>query len=343
MVNNVKEVAFEEAIEKYLLSKGGYIKGEGDQFDSNRGLDSKILIDFIKETQPTEWSALYSLQKEKTEEILLNDLCKALDSDYEGCLKVLRHGFKSFGKTFRLAYFAPASRLNPDTQKLYSANKLTITRQLQYSNKNKNSIDTVLSINGIPIVTIELKNPMTGQTWRNAIHQYKNDRDPRETIFQFKKRALVHFAVDTDEVYMTTQLKGNKTYFLPFNLGNNNGAGNPENPNGYKTSYLWEKVLQRDSLLDIIARFIHLEKEEKKLNSKKIIKETMIFPRYHQLDCVRNLIADAKEKGTGVNYLIQHSAGSGKSNSIAWLAHRLASLFNSKNEKVCQPPKYGQR
>ena len=292
------------------------------------------MIGFIKETQVKEWEALYKLQKEKTEEILIDDLCKALNSDYEGCLKVLRHGFKCFGKTFRVAYFAPASGLNPDTQKLYSANKLTITRQLKYSNKNKNSIDTVLSINGIPIVTIELKNPMTSQTWRNAIHQYKNDRDPRETIFQFKKRALVHFAVDTDEVYMTTQLKGNKTYFLPFNLGNNNGAGNPENPSGYKTSYLWEKVLQKNSLLDIVARFIHLQKEEKKLNGKKVIKEAMIFPRYHQLDCVQKLIADAKEKGTGVNYLIQHSAGSGKSNSIAWLAHRLASLFNSKDEKV---------
>lgn len=334
MSNNVKEIAFEKAIEWYLLNKGGYVKGNRDQFDPVRGIDSRVLIDFIKETQSKEWEALYKLQKEKTEEILIDDLCKALDSDYEDCLKVLRHGFKCFGKTFRVAYFAPASGLNPDTQKLYSANKLTITRQLKYSNKNKNSIDTVLSINGIPIVTIELKNPMTGQTWRNAIHQYKNDRDPRETIFQFKRRALVHFAVDTDEVYMTTQLKGNKTYFLPFNLGNNNGAGNPENPNGYKTSYLWEKVLQRGSLLDIVARFIHLEKEKKKLNSKKIIKETMIFPRYHQLDCVRKLIADAKEKGTGVNYLIQHSAGSGKSNSIAWLAHRLASLFNSKDEKV---------
>ena len=277
---------------------------------------------------------LYSLQKEKTEEILIDDLCKALDSDYEGCLKVLRHGFKCFGKTFKVAYFAPASGLNPDTQKLYSSNKLTVTRQLKYSNKNENSIDTVLSINGIPIVTMELKNPMTGQTWRNAIHQYKNDRDPREPIFQFKKRTLVHFAVDTDEVYMTTQLRGKKTHFLPFNLGNNNGAGNPENPKGYKTSYLWEKVLQKDSLLDIVARFIHLEKEERKLNSKKVIKETMIFPRYHQLDCVRKLIADAKEKGTGVNYLIQHSAGSGKSNSIAWLAHRLAGLFNNKDEKV---------
>ncbi len=334
MSDNVKEIAFERAIEQHLLQKGGYVKGKSEKFDPVRGLDPEALIGFIKESQKKEWEALHKLQKDRAEEILIDDLCKALDSEYEGCLKVLRYGFKCFGKTFRVAYFAPVSGLNPDTHKLYSANKLTITRQLKYSNKNENSIDTVLSVNGLPIVTIELKNPMTGQTWKNAVRQYTNDRDPRELIFQFKKRALVHFAVDTDEVYMTTELKGNKTLFLPFNLGNNNGAGNPENPNGYKTSYLWETVLQKDSLLDILARFIHLEVKEKKLNGKKISKKTMIFPRYHQLDCVRKLVADAKKKGTGVNYLIQHSAGSGKSNSIAWLAHRLASLFNDKDEKV---------
>ena len=334
MSKNTKEIAFERAIEKHLLKTGGYGKGQRENFDPIRGLDPKILIDFIKETQTQKWEALSKLQKENTEEILIDNLCKALDSDYEGCLTVLRHGFKCFGETFRVAYFAPASRLNPDTQKLYSLNKLTITRQLKYSSKNQNSVDTVLSINGIPIVTMELKNPMTGQTYKNAIHQYKSDRDQREIIFQFKKRTLVHFAVDTDQVYMTTQLKGKNTLFLPFNLGNNNGAGNPENPTGYKTSYLWEKVLQKDSLLDIIERFIHLEKKEKNFNNKKIVTENMIFPRYHQLDCVRKLIADAKEKGTGVNYLIQHSAGSGKSNSIAWLAHRLANLHNNKDEKV---------
>ena len=334
MPDNVKETAFETAIEQSLLKKGGYIKGEKDRFDPALGFEPETLVSFIKETQPAEWKALKSSQKEKTKEILIDALRKALDSEYGGCLKVLRHGFKCFGKAFRAAYFAPASGLNPDTKKLYSANKLTVTRQLKYSAKNENSIDMALSLNGLPIVTMELKNPMTGQTWRNAVHQYENDRDPREPIFQFKKRASVHFAVDTDEVYMTTRLKGKKTLFLPFNRGNNNGSGNPENPGGYKTSYLWEKVLQKDSLLDILAHFIHLEKKEIKLNNKKIIKETIIFPRYHQLDCARKLAIDAKEKGTGVNYLIQHSAGSGKSKTIAWLAHKLAGLFNSKDEKV---------
>ena len=175
---------------------------------------------------------------------------------------------------------------------------------------------------------------MTAQTWRHAVTQYKNDRDPSDLIFQFKKRALVHFAVDTDEVYMTTRLSGRNTHFLPFNQGRGTGAGNPENPRGYKTAYLWEAVLGRHSFLDILARFIHLQVEEKKLGGKKVRRETMIFPRYHQLDCVRKLVADARERGAGTNYLIQHSAGSGKSNSIAWLAHRLASLYDDKDEKV---------
>jgi type I restriction enzyme R subunit len=224
--------------------------------------------------------------------------------------------------------------MNPETQALYAANKLTITRQLRYSAKHGNTLDVTLALNGIPVATLELKNPMTGQNWRHAVTQYKKDRDPSDLIFQFKKRTLVHFAVDTDEVYMTTGLSGKSTRFLPFNRGCGGGSGNPENPAGYKTAYLWEAVLERHSFLDILARFIHLQVEEKKLGGKRIKKETMIFPRYHQLDCVRKLVADARERGTGTNYLIQHSAGSGKSNSIAWLAHRLASLYSENDEKV---------
>ena len=192
----------------------------------------------------------------------------------------------------------------------------------------------VLTLNGIPVVTLELKNPMTHQTWENAVHQYRHDRDPNDLLFSFKKRALVHFAVDTDEAYMTTKLSGESTAFLPFNKGNNNGAGNPENPKGYKTAYLWEEVLSRDSLMDILARFIHLQVTEKRVGGNVVKKESMIFPRYHQLTCVRSLIAASQKEGAGNNYLVQHSAGSGKSNSIAWLAHRLSSLHNDKDEKV---------
>lgn len=328
------EIAFETAIEEHLLNKAGYGKANPLAFDRDRGFDPHILLTFIHETQPKEWQYLEQILKGKTEETLLDECCKALNSTHEGCLKVLRHGFKCFGKNFRVAYFAPASGLNPETQRLYNANRLTITRQLAYSKKHQHTLDLVLSLNGIPIITAELKNPMTGQNWQSAVNQYMNDREAKDLIFQFKKRTLVHFAVDPDEVHMTTRLSGKNTTFLPFNKGDGTGAGNPENPAGYKTAYLWEDVWQRESLLDILARFIHLQIEEKKLGGKIIEKETMIFPRYHQLDSVRRMVADARETGVGNNYLVQHSAGSGKSNSIAWLAHRLATLYNDQDEKI---------
>ncbi|MFC1481079.1 type I restriction endonuclease subunit R [Candidatus Neomarinimicrobiota bacterium] len=347
------EAAFESAIEFTLLGAGAnasigdqvsekpdgpygaaYIKGDPENFDRERALDPTVLLSFIQRTQPDEWTYLENLHKEKAGDVLLDDLVKALASDHEGCLKVLRHGFKCFGKLFKVAYFAPASSMNPDMAQKYAANRLTVTRQLKYSTKNENSLDLVISLNGLPLITMELKNPMTGQNWRHAVTQYRKDRDAKELIFQFKKRTLVHFAVDPHEAYMTTQLKGPSTFFLPFNKGNNHGAGNPDNPDGYKTAYLWEEVLQRDSLMDILARFIHLQVEEKKISGKKLKKETMIFPRYHQLDSVRAMIADVSAKGVGHEYLIQHSAGSGKSNSIAWLAHRLATLHNEQDEKI---------
>ncbi|MGD9159380.1 MAG: type I restriction endonuclease [Desulfobacteraceae bacterium] len=334
MPDHYTEYAFETAIENHLTTAGGYKKGDRDSFDTERGLFIDEVIAFIQETQPGEWEYLVNLQKGKAEEILIDDMCRALNSSHEGCLSVLRHGFKCFGKQFRAAYFAPASGMNPDTQKHYAANRLTITRQLRYSDRHGNTLDVTLALNGIPVATIELKNPMTGQNWRHAVTQYKDDRDPTDLIFQFKKRTLVHFSVDTDEVYMTTRLSGKNTRFLPFNMGCGGGAGNPENPGGYKTAYLWEAVLERHSFLDILARFIHLQIEEKKPGGKRIKKESMIFPRYHQLDCVRELVADARKHGTGTNYLIQHSAGSGKSNSIAWLAHRLASLYSEVDDKV---------
>jgi type I restriction enzyme R subunit len=334
MTGQHNELAFESAIENYLITKAGYVKSDEMNFDVERGFDPIAVLAFIQTTQPKEWSYLNSIQKDKTEKIILDDLCRALDSEHEGCLAVLRHGFKCFGKLFHVAYFAPASGLNPDTKELYAANKLSIIRQLKYSNKLNNTLDVVLSLNGLPVATAELKNPMTGQTWQNAIEQYKNDRDPNDLIFKFKKRTLIHFAVDPDEVYMTTRLMGKSTYFLPFNKGDGTGAGNPVNPAGYKTAYLWEQIWQRDNFLDIVGQYMHLQVEEKKVGEKKVKRETMIFPRYHQLDAVKKIIADAKAKGVGQNYLVEHSAGSGKSNSIAWLAHRLASLYNSNDEKV---------
>lgn len=328
------EKVFETAIEYHLTTSGGYVKVNPETFDPNRSLFPQEALQFIKNTQPKEWDYLKDLQKDKAGEILLDDLCRALNSDHEGCLSVLRHGFKCFGKLFHAACFAPASGLNPDTQRFYDANRLTITRQLRYSSRHGNTLDITLALNGIPVATAELKNPMTGQTWRNAVYQYKHDRDPADMIFQFRKRALVHFAIDTDEVYMSTRIAGRNTHFLPFNKGCAGGAGNPDNPGAYKTAYLWEEVLERHSFLDILARFVNLQIEEKRLGGKKIKRETIIFPRYHQLDCVRRMVVDARQQGTGANYLVQHSAGSGKSNSIAWLAHRLSSLHDEKDEKV---------
>ncbi|OPY42952.1 MAG: hypothetical protein A4E41_00065 [Methanoregulaceae archaeon PtaU1.Bin066] len=334
MVKRYSEAAFETAIEESLLTQGGFLKGDPSNFDPERALDPTVFLDFIRETQPNEWEYLERIHGEKAGLTLLQDLTRALDSPHEGCLSVLRHGFKSFGKLFHVAYFAPASGLNPETRRLYAANRLTITRQVRYSSSHHNTLDVVLGVNGIPVVTVELKNPLTGQTWQDAVKQYKRDRDPNDLIFQFKKRSLVHFAVDPDESWMTTRLTGATTHFLPFNKGDHGGAGNPENPGNFKTAYLWEEVLARDSLLDLLARFVHVQVEEKTFNGRKIRAEHTIFPRYHQLEAVRNIVAETREKGVGENYLVQHSAGSGKSNTIAWLAHRLASLYSGRDEKI---------
>jgi type I restriction enzyme R subunit len=333
-MSHYNEAAFETAIEIYLTEHEGYKTRPHTSFDRELCLDTEVFIEFVKTTQPKEWDYLYKIHKDALGKQLVEDLVRALNSEHEGTLNILRHGFKCFGRMIHAAYFAPASGMNPETQVLYQANILTITRQARYSTKHENSVDVVLTVNGIPVITVELKNQLTHQTWMNAIHQYKHDRDPNDCLFAFKKRALVHFAVDCDEAYMTTRLSGTHTYFLPFNKGCNNGKGNPDNPKGYKTAYLWEEVLARDSLMDILARFMHLQVEEKKAGDRVIRKETMIFPRYHQLRCVRRLIDTTKADGAGSNYLIQHSAGSGKSNSIAWVAHRLASLHDDEDSRV---------
>lgn len=255
-------------------------------------------------------------------------------------LNVFRHGFTDRGIKFRAVFWKPETSLNTTSQTQYEANIFHCTRQLHYSLQNENSIDIVLFINGIPVVSMELKCQFTGQDTSNAIQQYKFDRASKDTIFAFKERVLVHFAVDLTKVYMTTRLEGDKTYFLPFNQGSNGagnvgGKGNPDNPDGYDTAYLWKNVLCKDRLLEILQKYLHLEviRDEK---SGEIKSERMIFPRYHQLDVVTKLLADVKANGSGKNYLIQHSAGSGKSNSIAWLAHRLSGLHNDLDEKIFQ-------
>jgi type I restriction enzyme R subunit len=325
------ELAFEEAIEDVLF-QSGYIQGNPAHYNKEFCVDENLLFSFLQNSQPQKWKKSEAIHRTDTETKLLQRLHKELE--VRGALDIIRNGFTDNGVTYDMAYFKPETTLNPDTEKLYNQNILSITRQVKYSKKNENSLDMVLFLNGLPVATIELKNQFTNQDTTHAKKQFIEDRDPRELLFQPNKRTLVHFAVDTDEVFMTTKIDKEKTIFLPFNLGYENSAGNPPNPTGYKTAYLWEYVWQKDSWLDIIGKFIHVQKEEYKQKGTTFKKEKIIFPRFHQLDVVRKLSKDAKAKGSGQHYLIQHSAGSGKSNSIAWLAYRLFSLHNAVDEKV---------
>jgi len=331
MALDTREKIFETEIEYSLTTFGGYEKGNPCDFDALLGMDTKTVMRFIQNTQPKSWESLCKRHGNRVQQNFIKRLSDELKN--RGTLDVLRHGVKDLGVEVTLCYFRPANQMNKTTVERYQANILTVMRQVHHSvSKPKDSVDTVLLLNGLPIVTLELKNSLTGQTYSKAIQQYEEDRSNKDTLFAFKRGALVHFAVDTEEAYMTTKLAGKGTVFLPFNKGNNGGAGNPVNPNGFRTAYLWEKVLIKDSLLDIIERYLHLKKEEDIKTGKS--KESLIFPRYHQLEVVRLLISDAKEKGTGHNYLIQHSAGSGKSNSIAWLAHHLSTLHDRKSQVV---------
>ena len=330
------EQHFENEIEHSLLTEGGYQQGLAEDYEKSTALFPADVVAFVQTTQPKLWARLEMLFKDKAQDELIKALNQELN--IKGSLKVLRNGFRVANRTAKMAYFAPNSALNDTTQQQYDANIVKITRQVitEYNER----IDMVLSVNGIPVITIELKNEMsaTGWTVEDAMRQYRQDRNPQGKLFEFKKRTLVHFAVDTQEVYMTTKLEGEGTRFLPFNRGFNDGKGNPPVENDVRTAYLWREVLRKDSLMELIGRFLHLSREERKVRLSSgfryITTESMIFPRFHQLDAVRKLIAHTKAHGAGRNYLIQHSAGSGKSNTIAWLAHHLASLHNAADEKI---------
>lgn len=335
----LKEKNFEEAIENYLITEGGYKQGNPNNVNRSTALDEDTFLKFIQTTQPIEWEKHCKNYPNNPEQALLKRFQDEVSST--DLLFVLRHGFKDRGIKFYPCYFKPETSMNPEHNLKYSQNILHCTRQMKFSLQDERSIDIVLLLNGIPVVSMELKNQFTGQNATNAINQYKFDRATKDKMFEFKQRILVHFAVDLYDVYMTTRLQGASTYFLPFNQGSNGagnvgGKGNPPVENDYITSYLWKRVLAKDSLMEILHKYMHLQKEDIKDKEGKITgkKETMIFPRYHQLDVVTKLLADVKERGSGRNYLIQHSAGSGKSNSIAWLAHRLQSLHDKNDEVI---------
>lgn len=357
MSPEISERAFEEAIECGLLQHGpdacagdatavrempppygdtppgGYRRRRPEDYDRALCLLPRDALDFVLATQPKEWKKLEQHHGTAVREQFLKRL--AAEIARRGALDVLRKGLKDSGCKFRLAYFRPASGLNEETRRLHAANLFSVVRQLRYSTKNENSLDLALFLNGIPIFTAELKNPLTGQDVEDAIRQYQTDRDPREPLLAYG-RCLAHFAVDPDLVYVTTRLAGARTRFLPFNQGKFGGAGNPPVPptrKGYATSYLWEETWTRDSVLDLVRQFIH-EVEEEDDKGRKTGERFLIFPRYQQLDCVRKLVADARARGTGPRYLVQHSAGSGKSFTIAWLAHQLSTLHDASDRRV---------
>jgi len=333
------EKAFESAIEDWLVNHAGYAKAPNTRFDAELGLDRTTLLAFLKDTQEDAWAKLAASYGTSVDDAVVQRIAKECDG--RGLLDVIRNGVKDRGQLLRLAYFRPPTSLNPETEKLYARNRLTVMRQVYYDPDGKNSIDLLLSLNGLPIATVELKNAFTGQRTIDAILQYIKDRKPtdRTKLIQYKKRALVHFAVDADEAFMATRLAGKDTFFLPFNTGCDGGKGNPADhgyATGYKTGYLWEQVWERDSWLDIIHRFIHVQTDETRDpdTGKLKTKETLIFPRYHQLTATRKLLAATRAHGVGRNYLIQHSAGSGKTNTISWTAHQLASLHDDRNLPV---------
>lgn len=354
MPAQTKEKNLEEDIEAFLCSPaGGFLKcadkhsllyvedgtyqmvGGGYMEHRDRALDAATLVNFIQTTQPKAWERFERMcNSDSTAKFakVFNDAVDRL-----GMVAVLKHGFKHRGIPFKVVFFKPESGLNESAADRYSKNVCRCIRQFHFAETGNQTIDMVLDVNGIPLVGIELKDQFTGQDVENAMRQWREDRDPRCRCLKFNTRMVAFFAVDLESVYMTTKLEGAKTFFLPFNqgsagAGNDGSAGNPANPDGYATSHLWEVALQKDSLLDIVNKFLHLEvKEETEIDARgnevKRKKERIIFPRYHQLDSVRKVIADVRANGTGKNYLVQHSAGSGKSNSIAWTAYRLASLF----------------
>jgi len=324
------EKKFEEHIEKHLCSIG-YTSAHFEEYDRSLCLIKDQVINFIKTTQPEKWDRLTEIYGLDAENKILNRISSEVAK--RGIVDVLRNQVVDSGVYLDLCYFEPKSDLNPDHLKLYQSNHFSVLRQLYYSNQNENSIDMGLFLNGLPIMTMELKNQLTGQNIKHSENQYRKDRDPREPLLKFK-RCMVHFCVDNNKVSMTTRLAGLKTFFLPYNRD----LENPSVENGYRTKYLWEEILTPDSVLDVIENFIHLAKEdefyfdEKSKSIKKITKYVLIFPRYHQLDLVRKFRAQLKEDGVGKNYLVQHTTGSGKSYSIGWLSHTLTSFYESEGD-----------
>ncbi len=326
----LREATLEAAVQRALIQDNGFFAGAPDDYDKTLCLMPRTVIRFLQASQPEKWDAYRKILGDDAEAKALRRIHDIIERN--GSLFLLRKGFDESGHHFEMGFFKPTHNLNPDLHKLYEGNVFHVVRQVRYSQANENSLDLVVFLNGLPIFTAELKNKLTGQTVAHAQRQYKQDREPKEPLFHFG-RCLAHFAVDTDLVFMTTALAGKNTRFLPFNLGADGGAGNPPRMDGISTAYLWEDVWTRDSILDLVQRFIQVVDvlDEK---GRKTGKKFQIFPRYHQLDAVRRLTNHARTNGPGHSYLNQHSAGSGKTIEIATLATSLATLHDANNKPV---------
>lgn len=321
MPTNTSEKQLETILVSYLCDRHGYEQGVSEDYNKDYALDTERVKRFLLSTQKTKVENTGCFANPVTERKFFTELSKQLA--HRGVTDVLRKGFR-YLELFDMYYPLP-SELNPTAQEMYAKNIFCVTRQLFYSKENQNSIDVMVSLNGLPLMTLELKNHYTGQTVDHAVKQYQTDRDPHDPLLA-PKRCAVHFAVDDDDIKMCTWLSGRSSWFLPFNKGVNGGAGNPVNPNGVKTAYLWEDILEKKSLSDIIENYAQVVK--KKDEKTGIEKQSVVWPRYHQLDCVRKLLYETKAHGVGQRFLIQHSAGSGKSNSITWLAYQLVGLLD---------------
>ncbi len=335
------ERRYEQDIETAFVSERGFERIHRSEYDAERALFPDVLIRFLKSTQPKEWGRYEKYYGPNSKD----KLCRRINSAVEasGMLWVLKNGIEDMGIKLKLCYFKPDSTLNGDLSRLYAGNIFGVTRQFPYSTTNNNAIDMVLSINGIPLFAFELKNEFKGQNYEDAIRQWQTDRDPKEYCFKFDRRFLAYFAIDLNEAWVTTELKKGDTNFLPFNqgsegAGNSGGAGNPANPAGYPTDYIWNRVFTKDSMSDLVQRFIvrvsETQIQVKDGVEKKTTIDRILFPRFHQYDVVHKVLEDVKDNGSGKNYLIDHSAGSGKSNSIAWVAYRLASAFDANDVPI---------
>lgn len=334
----LSEKQYQKFILNYLKDNNGYIIRTDDDFDRLFAMDKELLFKFLNDTQPEEMATLSKMYKQDLEATIVNVLNMEATKKRSSLVDVLKHGIDVSNVHLDLMYSKPATTFNKELNEKYEKNIFSVAEEIWASDKER--VDVVIFLNGIAIMTFELKCNMAGQSYEDAIYQYRMDRNPKSRLFLFKAGALVNFAMDLEQVYMTTKLEGESTFFLPFNMGNgegvNAGAGNPLFDDKYSVSYMWEDVLTKDSILELISKFIFVETKEKinEATGKKKVKETVIFPRYHQRDVLHKILDDVYDNGTAQNYLIQHSAGSGKTNSIAWLSYRLSSLHDANNKII---------